>query len=467
MSQQWTGEQARATAMAGRILIVEGVAINRILLRSRLQGACYDVDLANDGRTGLQAALRGPDLLLLDAHLPDISACAFLARLRALHPGEDLPVIVLAEPVAALDRTALFAAGADAVLDKSTDEQTLLARLRSLLRARSETPAMDGLTAGLAEGGSAFERPALVGLVTVRPETALRLRKDIGPHLPDRIAAMTRGELLGERRPGDPVPDALVLDYDLEGPGSALQLVSELRSRAATRHVAIALIQPPRAGPAAAVAYDIGVNDLWSAGLDGREAAMRLKRLIQRKRQSDRARLSVEDHLRLAHVDPLTGLHNRRYAMPRLAAIADRSRVLGTPFAVMVVDLDRFKLVNDRFGHAAGDAVLVDVSRRLRDFAEDGSLLARVGGEEFLLVLPGIDLAEGERRAAALCHAIEEAPVRLPDGSTIAVTVSVGLAVGRPARQEEPEVVVDRADRALLEAKSAGRNQVTVGRSAA
>ena len=454
--------------MAGRILIVEGVAINRILLRSRLQGACYDVDLASDGRAGLQAALRRPDLLLLDAHLPDIAAAAFIARLRALHPGEDVPVIVLAEPGARIDRTAVFAAGADSVLDKSADEQTLLARLRSLLRARSETPAMDGLpAAGLAEGGSAFERPALVGLVTARPETALRLRKDIGAHLPDRIATMTRGELLGERRPGDPVPDALVLDDDLDGPGSALQLVSELRSRAATRHVAIALIQPLRAAPTAAVAYDIGVNDLWPTGLDGREAAMRLKRLIQRKRQSDRARLSVEDHLRLAHVDPLTGLHNRRYAMPRLAAITDRSRVLGTPFAVMVVDLDRFKLVNDRFGHAAGDAVLVDVSRRLRDFAQDDSLLARIGGEEFLLVLPGIDLAEGECRAAALCHAVEAAPVRLPDGSTIPVTVSVGLAVGRPARQEEPEVVVDRADRALLEAKSAGRNQVTVGRSAA
>lgn len=454
--------------MAGRILIVEGVAINRILLRSRLQGACYDVDLAADGRSGLQAALHRPDLVLLDAHLPDMCATAFLARLRAQQPGDDLPIIVLAEPGASFDRIAVFAAGADAVLDKSADEQALLARLRSLLRARSETPAVDGLpVAGLAEDGGAFERPALVGLVTARPETALRLRKDIGPHLPDRMATMTRGELLGERRPGDPVPDALVIDGDPDGPGSALQLVSELRSRTATRHIAIALMQPPHAAPAAAVAYDIGVNDLWPAALDGREAAVRLRRLIQRKRQSDRARLSVEDRLRLAHVDPLTGLHNRRYAMPRLAAIADRSRIHGAPFAVMVVDLDRFKLVNDRFGHAAGDAVLVDVSRRLRDFAGDSGLIARIGGEEFLLVLPGTDLVEGERLAAALCQAVQAAPVRLPDGSAIPVTVSVGLAVGRPARNEDPEIVVDRADRALLEAKSAGRNQVTVGRSAA
>lgn len=454
--------------MAGRILIVESVAINRILLRSRLQGACYDVDLAADGRAGLQAALRRPDLLLLDAQLTDICVTGFLARLRALLPAEDLPVVVLSDPGTPLDRTAIYAAGADAILEKSSDEQTLLARLRSLLRSRFETPAIDGLPAmALAEDNAAFERPALVGLVTARPETAIRLRKDIGAHLSDRIAVMTRGELLGERRPGDPVPDALVLESEAENPSSALQLVSELRSRTATRHLAIALIQPPRAGPPAAVAYDVGVNDLWPAGLDGRESAMRLKRLIHRKRQSDRARMTVEDRLRLAHVDPLTGLHNRRYAMPRLAAIADRGRTSAQPFAVMVVDLDRFKLVNDCFGHAAGDAVLVEVSRRLRGFCIDSGLLARIGGEEFLLVLPGIDGAEAEQRAAALCHAVEASPVRLADGTEIPVTVSVGLAIGRPARNEEPEVVMDRADRALLKSKSAGRNQVTVGRTAA
>jgi two-component system cell cycle response regulator len=454
--------------MAGRILIVESVAINRILLRSRLQGACYDVDLAADGRAGLQAALRRPDLLLLDAQLTDICVTGFLARLRALLPAEDLPVVVLSDPGTPLDRTAIYAAGADAILEKSSDEQTLLARLRSLLRSRFETPAIDGLPAmALAEDSAAFERPALVGLVTARPETAIRLRKDIGAHLSDRIAVMTRGELLGERRPGDPVPDALVLESEAENPSSALQFVSELRSRTATRHVAIALIQPPRAGPPAAVAYDVGVNDLWPTGLDGRESAMRLKRLIHRKRQSDRARMTVEDRLRLAHVDPLTGLHNRRYAMPRLAAIADRGRTSAQPFAVMVVDLDRFKLVNDCFGHAAGDAVLVEVSRRLRGFCVDSGLLARIGGEEFLLVLPGIDGAEAEQRAAALCHAVEASPVRLADGTEIPVTVSVGLAIGRPARNEEPEVVMDRADRALLKSKSAGRNQVTVGRTAA
>ncbi|QYZ68524.1 diguanylate cyclase domain-containing protein [Neotabrizicola shimadae] len=454
--------------MAGRILIVEGVAINRILLRSRLQGACYDVDLAADGRAGLQAALQRPDLVILDAQLPDLCVTGFLSRLRALLPAEDLPVVVLSDPATPLDRTAVYSAGADAILDKSTDEQSLLARLRSLLRSRCETPAIEGLpVSGLAEGGAAFDRPALVGLVTARPETALRLRKDIGAHLSDRIAVMTRGELLGERRPGDPVPDALVLDCEPENPASALQFVAELRSRIATRHIAIALILPLRAPPPVAVAYDVGVNDLWPTGLDGRESAMRLKRLIHRKRQSDRARMTVEDRLRLAHVDPLTGLHNRRYAMPRLAAIADRGRANGQPFAVMVVDLDRFKLVNDCFGHAAGDSVLVEVSRRLRGFCVDAGLLARIGGEEFLLVLPGIDGAEAEQRAAALCHAIEAAPVRLGDGTEIQVTVSVGLAIGRPAGNEEPEIVMDRADRALLESKSSGRNQVTVGRTAA
>lgn len=451
--------------MAGRILIVEGVAVNRILLRSRLHGACHETEVAADGATGLALARRRPDLILLDSALPDLSPGDFLARLRAIPGGAGLPVIVMADRPDDAARIAAFSAGADDILPKSSDEFSLLARVRNLLRARAELPEVEGLP-GLAEGGAAFDRPALVGLVTARPESAMRLRKDIGAHLSDRLCAMTRADLLGDRAAGDPLPDAIVVEVDLDSPDAGLRLVSELRSHPKTRHVAIAAILPPDRLGSAAFAYDVGVNDLWPAGLGGQEAALRLRRLIARKRDSDQARLSVEDRLRLAHVDPLTGLHNRRYALPRLAEMASRARADGRPFAVMVVDLDRFKTVNDRHGHAAGDAVLAEVAHRLTALAGPGALTARIGGEEFLLAVPVADVTEAERIAASLCRAVEAAPVRLADGTQLQVTASVGLALGG-GPGEAAEAVMDRADRALLTAKSSGRNQVTVGRSAA
>jgi len=180
----------------------------------------------------------------------------------------------------------------------------------------------------------------------------------------------------------------------------------------------------------------------------------------------------VQDGLRMAVLDPLTGLHNRRYAMPHLAAIAERAAATAAPFAVMVVDIDRFKQVNDCWGHAAGDFVLVEVARRLTANLRASDLLARIGGEEFLIALPDSTLADARVVAERLCHVIEEHPIALPDAGAVRVTVSIGLAVSGqvPDGGVTPEPVpalLNRADRALLHAKSAGRNQVTISLSAA
>ncbi len=182
-------------------------------------------------------------------------------------------------------------------------------------------------------------------------------------------------------------------------------------------------------------------------------------------------RASVQDGLRLAMIDSLTGLHNRRYGMAQLAAIADISRRSGQEFAVMVVDLDRFKSVNDRWGHAAGDAVLIEVAERLNRNLRVGDLLARIGGEEFLIALPETSLTEARSIAERLCHAVEESPVRIGDFAALQVTVSIGLATSAdacaPCVKDTLSELIDRADRALLYAKSAGRNQVTISRTAA
>ena len=218
------------------------------------------------------------------------------------------------------------------------------------------------------------------------------------------------------------------------------------------------------------MAFDLGAHDLAEAGGDPRELALRLAGLLRRKRMSDNLRATVRDGLRLAVIDPLTGLHNRRYGLNQLAGIAEAARVERACFAVMVVDLDRFKTVNDRWGHAAGDAVLVEVAQRLADNIRAGDLLARIGGEEFLIALPGAALPEARAVAERLCDVVKDRPIALPGGGSLRITTSIGLAVsqgGAPLQREAVQSVIDRADRALLTAKSAGRNRVTVDRSAA
>ena len=156
--------------------------------------------------------------------------------------------------------------------------------------------------------------------------------------------------------------------------------------------------------------------------------------------------------------------------MAQLQAIAERAMAAGSSFAVMVADLDRFKVVNDRWGHLAGDAVLVEVAKRLRNTLRAGDLLARIGGEEFLIALPDITLAEARNIAERLCAAVQDQPIACGTVD-LQITASIGLAIsegGAPPDQiDSVTAMVDRADRALMRSKSAGRNQVTISRSAA
>ena len=215
------------------------------------------------------------------------------------------------------------------------------------------------------------------------------------------------------------------------------------------------------------MALDLGANDLVPADFDGPEMAMRIRVQLRRKREADLLRAAVDEDLRLAAIDPLTELYNRRYAMAHLAKISSRAARTGHGFAVMVADLDLFKAINDRFGHAAGDAVLVEVARRLTDNLRGNDLIARVGGEEFLIAMPDTDLQEARIAAERLCRVMDSQPITLPTGQSVRVTLSIGVSIG--GGEQGVDVVaslIDQADRALYDSKSEGRNQVTVSSAA-
>jgi two-component system cell cycle response regulator len=218
------------------------------------------------------------------------------------------------------------------------------------------------------------------------------------------------------------------------------------------------------------MAFDLGADDVIDAGLEPREVAARLSRLLDRKRRDDQLRATLSDGLRLAVIDPLTGLFNRRYALAQLGRIAERAQRGDSGFAVLAIDLDRFKAVNDSFGHAAGDCVLIEVARRLSLSMRAGDLLGRIGGEEFIVALPQTTASNALALANRLRLAVEAAPVRIDTATAISVTISVGLAVSgplTPAGAEPVAATLARADRALLRAKADGRNQVTTDRTAA
>jgi two-component system cell cycle response regulator len=196
---------------------------------------------------------------------------------------------------------------------------------------------------------------------------------------------------------------------------------------------------------------DFIVEPVSEGELIARVAAAGRTKILQEELVEQTRRLET-----LIFEDPLTGLANRRYILSQLGSFVSGARRHGRPLSVAIIDVDRFKEVNDHHGHQAGDAVLVAATGALRSHLRAEDHLGRLGGEEFLAVLPDTDAPA----AAAVAERMraEVAATRVEhEGDPLRVTVSIGMATW--GDDEEPELLLRRADEALYGAKSAGRDR--------
>jgi diguanylate cyclase (GGDEF)-like protein len=174
----------------------------------------------------------------------------------------------------------------------------------------------------------------------------------------------------------------------------------------------------------------------------------------------NRARL-----LRSGFTDVLTGWSNRRYLQVRLVEELARTRRDGETLVCLMLDIDRFKNVNDTYGHAAGDAALRELAQRIETQVRVSDIAARFGGEEFVVLLPGTEIESGTLLAERIRKAVSATPIDIGGGNNITITVSIGVASVAPGQDVDDlktsgESLLARADVALYSAKSAGRDQV-------
>jgi diguanylate cyclase (GGDEF)-like protein len=180
---------------------------------------------------------------------------------------------------------------------------------------------------------------------------------------------------------------------------------------------------------------------------------------LQTAFEATEARKDNERFREMAYRDALTGLYNRRYLNEKLPAILGSARMDRRPVSLAIVDLDHFKRINDTLSHSTGDAVLQQVSELIAEAAtEDGSIAGRLGGEEFLLILPGVDEGEAHRRCERLRRRLQSYAWR-PLTGDLTVTASVGVATS-PRGDDIMADLLARADENLYAAKRGGRNRV-------
>lgn len=208
--------------------------------------------------------------------------------------------------------------------------------------------------------------------------------------------------------------------------------------------------------------YEEITQKLQESNLRLEDANRQLQEALSEKQELARQLEASNQTLRrLAATDVLTGVANRRAFTTVLAQRILSAQESGAWVSLIMMDIDHFKQVNDRYGHAAGDDVLKTVCQRIGKAIRAPDLLARLGGEEFAVLLEGADLALGRQVAERLRLAMSEEPVRCRDGSLISVTGSFGGVTVRGNRLPHPDELLNQADQALYRSKGSGRNRVT------
>ncbi|MBN9585953.1 MAG: PleD family two-component system response regulator [Afipia sp. 62-7] len=454
--------------MSARVLVVDDVLANVKLLEARLSAEYFDVVTANCGTQALEICERAEcDIVLLDVMMPDIDGFEVCRRLKSNPKTHFIPVIMVTALDSPSDRVRGLDAGADDFLTKPVSDVVMIARVRSLTRLKMMTDElrMRAITS-LEIGVNAPERTAVADdgkggrilLVDDRPSSYERLAPvlatehhvDVEPNPAEAVFHAAEGDY-----------DLLIVSLGLEN-FDGLRLCSQARSLERTRSVPILAIADAENNNSARLlrGLEIGVNDYLLRPVDKNELLARARTQIRKRRYTDHLRDNVQNSIEMAITDPLTGLHNRRYMESHLATLAEQASLRAKPLALMLLDIDYFKSINDTYGHDAGDDVLREFAMRIRKSIRGIDLACRYGGEEFVVVMPETDLHVAGMVAERLRRSIAGEPFAVEKGAKrIDVTISIGIST-LETKGEAIGDVLKRADQALYRAKNDGRNRV-------
>ncbi|MCO6418063.1 PleD family two-component system response regulator [Siccirubricoccus sp. KC 17139] len=446
--------------MTARILVVDDITANLRLLEAKLLNEYYDVTLAASGREALTAVARSaPDVILLDVMMPEMDGYEVCRRLKADPATAHIPVVMVTALVDQAERVRGLEVGADDFLSKPVDDATLFGRLRALLRVKQVQDAwrLQGETAR----ALGFDPPADPE-AQVAGARVLVVGED-GEEIVAVTATLAADGILARGAAGARALDTLAEGgFDLAvicltGTGvQELRLASRLRAQGVTRDLPMLLVADRAQRDLVLRGFELGANDHVLRPVDPNELRARSRNQIRRRRYQEKLQEELDRSLQMAVTDPLTGLRNRRYLLRHLEAV-----LCGGDAAVLLLDVDRFKPINDHHGHAAGDAALYEVAQRLKTHLRAADVVARYGGEEFVVVLAGAPKEYALNVAERLRLALSSTAIPA-GGLNLAVTASIGLAMV-PAGSTA-EAAISAADAALYRAKAQGRDRVEMAR---
>ena len=447
--------------MTGRVLVVDDIPINQRLLAARLTAEYYEVQCASSGVEALRMMEeRCPDVVLLDVMMPGMTGFEVCERIKQNPDFGHVPVVMVTALDSIEDRVRGLEAGADEFLSKPVNDVALLTRVRSLTRLKrildelklreatdDEFGVREAISSISGDGGAWIGLDLPGGDIESLEQAAaicgssLELVNDVD----QAIAALFDGR-------------AELLAMEVSGAVDGLRVCSQLRAAAETRNVPVLLIGDSWETDSLYKGLELGASDYAFRPVDHAELVARIRLQVKRYRFHEQLRDQHLANRALANRDPLTGAFNRRYFNDHFARLMNHASESRQPVSLILADIDRFKAINDTFGHPAGDAILQEFMKRMGLVTRASDMIARLGGEEFAVITPDADMHLATRIAERLRLAVSGEKFLTDDGREIVVTCSFGVATA--AFDEDLTDVLGRADAALYEAKRAGRDRV-------
>ena len=423
--------------MSARVLVVDDILPNVKLLEAKLTSEYYDVLTATSGAEALEKVeAEAPDLVLLDVMMPGMDGFEVCTKIKENPELAHIPVVMVTALTDAEDKVRGLESGADDFLSKPINDTALMARVRSLVRLkmaldewrmRENTANQLGVVDTSSHVMNEQADKADILVIEDKDFEQRKIEETLSVDH-DKITTVQSGsEALALLNDSD--FELLIVSLNLENE-DGLRLCSHFKSNEKTRNIPMVMIGNEDDMPRIAQGLEMGAHDYIMRPIERNELLARVRTQVRRKRFQERLRSTYEISLSMALTDSLTGLYNRRYFEVHLEKLLEKNNESKKALAVLLIDIDHFKQVNDTHGHTIGDEILTIFAERLKDNLRSFDLVARLGGEEFVALLPDVSEARAHMVAERLRHSIADLPFPCssPEGA-LSITTSIGGAL--------------------------------------
>ena len=454
--------------MTALILVVDDIPANVKLLEAKLTSEYYDVITAEDGFKALeQIKEHKPDMVLLDVMMPGIDGFEVCRRIKQDIDISHIPVVMVTALSDVSDRVKGLEAGADDFITKPINDTALFARVKSLvrikvlldeLRLRDKTGKEVGV---LAEEENSFTADVSGSHIVLVEDDIVQSRNILERlnstydvhHYQDHDEAF-RALKENEIETDLIVISTMLMDTD------GMRLAAQLKNVDHLRNVPTIVLVDEEETHLMLKGLELGINDYLTVPVELNEMEARIKTQIRRKKYQDALKSNYQASVSMAITDNLTGLYNRNFLDAHIQNIVNQSIQNRKAFSLMILDMDFFKPVNDTYGHDVGDEILQQLAKRIVNAVRSSDLVARIGGEEFMVLLPETILSDAYHLAERVRNHIGNYPFSISHREgQLTKTVSIGIAeLGM--MNDNTSALIKRADNALYDAKNGGRNKV-------